>query len=88
MFDNFILSVYMYLFWCAYINSLIADIVTQYKNGEIDYNTAVKTGYERVYQTANPDFNMEQIFAVDSCYRDMPTIDSVMFLWFFLCSCV
>lgn len=62
-----------------YINSLIADIVTQYKNGEIDYNTAVKTGYERVYQTANPDFNMEQIFAVDSCYRDMPAIDSVMF---------
>ena len=62
-----------------YIKTLIADIVGQYKSGEIDYNTAVKCGYEKVYQTVNPNFNTEQIFAVDSCYRDMPAIDSVMF---------
>lgn len=60
------------------VNALIADIVAEVENGK-DYDTALKESYIRIYQSINPAFNADETFSVDSCYRDMPAVDSVMF---------
>lgn len=57
---------------------LLADIITEVENG-MDMNTAIKAAYEKIYQSVNPSFNYDEQFSLDTCYRDIPTVDMAMF---------
>lgn len=57
---------------------LLADIITEVENG-MDMNTAIKTAYEKIYQSVNPSFNYDEQFSLDTCYRDIPAVDMAMF---------
>ena len=61
------------------VKTLIEEVTESYTSGEIDYNTAVKAGYEKLYQTVNPSFNLAEQLALDTCYRDIPAIDNGLF---------
>ena len=56
---------------------LLADITNEVKNG-MDMNTATRAAYEKIYQSANPSFNYDEQFSLDTCYRDIPTVDMAM----------
>lgn len=58
---------------------MIADVITQYQSGEIDYNTACQNSRIKIYQSVNPAFNPDVEFAKDICYRDIPSVDSSLF---------
>ncbi len=61
------------------LKPFLADLITEVENGTKDYDTARKEAYERICQTANPNFNYAEQMAVDSCYRDIPSIDGAVF---------
>ena len=61
------------------VKIIIADVITQYANGELDYPTAVKKSYEKLYQSVNPSFNYDEEFSKDSCYRDIPAVNGSLF---------
>lgn len=61
------------------VRAIIADVITQYANGEIDYTTAEFNARVKIYQSVNPAFNPDEEFAKDSRYRDIPSVDSNLF---------
>ena len=63
----------------ARVRVIIADVITQYQNGEIDYNKACFDARVKIYQSVNPSFNPDIEFAKDSCYRDIPSVDNSLF---------
>ncbi len=63
----------------ARLKSIIADVITQYQNGEIDYNKACFEARVKIYQSVNPSFNPDIEFAKDTCYQDIPSVDNSLF---------
>lgn len=61
------------------VRDIIAEVITQYANGEIDYTKAEFNARVKIYQFVNPTFNPDEEFAKDICYRDIPPIDNGMF---------
>ena len=61
------------------VRDIIAEVITQYANGEIDYTKAEFNARVKIYQFVNPAFNPDEEFAKDICYRDIPPIDNGMF---------
>ena len=61
------------------VRTVIADVITQYANGEIDYNKAEFNARVKIYQSVNSSFNPDKEFAKDSCYRDIPSADNSLF---------
>ena len=61
------------------IRAIIADVISQYANGEIDYTKAEFNTRVKIYQSVNPAFNPDEEFAKDTCYRDIPSVDSSLF---------
>ena len=61
------------------IRTVIADVITQYANGEIDCNKAELNARVKIYQSVNPLFNPHEEFAKDNCYRDIPSVDNSLF---------
>lgn len=61
------------------VKAIIADVISQYQNGEINYNKACFEARVRIYQSVNPSFNPDLEFAKDACYRDIPSVDSSLF---------
>lgn len=61
------------------IRAIIADVVTQYTNREVDYTKACFNAYVKIYQSVTPHFNPDEEFAKDICYRDIPSVDSSLF---------
>lgn len=57
---------------------LIADVITAVQNG-MDIDTATKTAYEKIYQSADTSFNYDEQFSLDTCYRDIPAVGMEMF---------
>ena len=57
---------------------LIADVITAVQNG-MDIDTATKTAYEKIYQSADTSFNYDEQFSLDTCYRDIPAAGMEMF---------
>ena len=57
---------------------IISDVIEEYKNGSIDYPQACKNAHIKICQSVNPTFNYVTEFAKDSCYRDVPAVDSAM----------
>lgn len=52
---------------------LLADLIIDVQNGK-DYMEAVKEAYAKIYQSVNPNFNYDEQFALDTCYRDIPAV--------------
>ena len=61
------------------VRAIIADVITQYANGEIDYIKAGFNARVKIYQSVNPAFNPDEEFAKDTCYRDIPSVDNSLF---------
>lgn len=61
------------------VRTVIADVIMQYADGEIDYNKAEFNARVKIYQSVNPAFNPNEEFAQDSCYRDIPSVDNSLF---------
>ena len=57
---------------------LIADVITAVQNG-MDIDTATKTAYAKIYQSAATSFNYDEQFSLDTCYRDIPAVGMEMF---------
>ena len=60
------------------VRALISDLINAVEIGAIDYKTAEKQAYTRIYQTAEPTFNPDTDCVGDFCYWDMPPIDSAL----------
>lgn len=61
------------------VKNIIAEVIMQYANGEIDYTKAEFNARVKIYQSINPTFNPDEEFAKDSYYRDIPAIDNGIF---------
>jgi len=61
------------------VSAIIEDVITQYANGEIDYTKAEFNARVKIYQSVNPEFNPDEEFAKDTCYRDIPSVDNSLF---------
>ena len=61
------------------VRDIIAEVITQYANGEIDYTKAEFNARVKIYQFVNPTFNPDEEFAKDTCYRDIPSVDNGVF---------
>ena len=61
------------------VRMIIADIIAQYANGEIDYTKAEFNARVKIYQSVNPAFNPDEEFVKDTCYRDIPSVDNSLF---------
>ena len=62
------------------VKYIISDVIDEYKNGIIDYPQACKNAHIKICQSVNSTFNYETEFAKDSCYRDIPAVDSILFI--------
>ena len=62
------------------VRDIIAEVIMQYANGEIDYNKAEFNARVKIYQSVNSTFNPDEEFSKDSCYRDIPPVDNGMFI--------
>ena len=62
------------------VRDIIAEVITQYASGEIDYTKAEFNAKVKIYQSVNPTFNPDEEFVKDTCYRDIPPIDNGMFI--------
>lgn len=60
------------------VRALISDLINAVEIGAIDYKTAEKQAYTRIYQMAEPTFNPDTDCVGDFCYWDMPPIDSAL----------
>ncbi len=63
----------------AKVKAIIVDVITQYQNGEIDYNTACFECRVKIYQSVNPSFNPDIEFAKDTCYQNIPPVDNSLY---------
>lgn len=54
------------------------DFFSHSQNGK-DFDTALKETHIKIYQSVNPSFNPDEQFSIDTCYRDIPTVDMAMF---------
>ncbi len=61
------------------VRDIIAEVITQSANREIDYTKAEFSARVKIYQSVNPAFNPDEEFAKDTCYRDIPPIDNGLF---------
>ncbi len=63
----------------AKVKIIIADVITQYQNGEIDYEKACFERRVKIYQSVNPSFNPDIEFAKDTCYQNIPPVDNSLY---------
>ena len=61
------------------VRAIVAEVITQFANGEIDYTKAEFNARVKIYQSVNPAFNPDEEFAKDTCYRDIPSVDNSLF---------
>lgn len=61
------------------IAALIADLITAVENGSMDYATARKEAYARIYQSVNPGYTPNTDMTTDHIYLDIPAVDSAQF---------
>ena len=61
------------------VKAIISSVIDEYVAERIDYQTAAKNVHIRIYQSVNPSFNPEVEFSKDTCYRDIPAVDSGLF---------
>ena len=62
------------------VKYIISSEIKMFKNGTLDYQQACKNAREKIYQSVNSSFNYDAEYAKDSCYRDIPAVDSSLFI--------
>lgn len=62
------------------VKTIIAPVIEDYKSGKITYTEAEFNARIAIYQSVNLTFNSDVEFAKDSCYRDIPSVDSSLFI--------
>ena len=62
------------------VKYIISSEIKMFQNGTLEYQQACKNAREKIYQSVNSSFNYDAEYAKDSCYRDIPTVDSSMFI--------
>ena len=62
------------------VQTILAPVIEDYKSGKITYTEAEFNARIAIYQFVNPTFNPNVEFAKDSCYRDIPSVDSSLFI--------
>lgn len=62
------------------VRAMIAPVIEDYKFGKIAYTEAEFNARIAIYQSVNTAFNPYVKFAKDSCYRDIPSVDSSLFI--------
>lgn len=62
------------------VQTIIAPVIEDYKSGKITYTEAEFNARIAIYQSVNPVFNPDVEFAKDICYRDIPSVDSGLFI--------
>lgn len=62
------------------VRTMIAPVIEDYKFGKIAYTEAEFNARIAIYQSVNTAFNPDVEFAKDSCYRDIPSVDSSLFI--------
>lgn len=45
----------------------------------MDMNTAIKAAHTKLYKSINPNFNYDEQFSLNTCYCDIPAVDTAMF---------
>ena len=63
----------------TFIKGQIADLITAIENGMLDYISAKKEAYARIYQTINADYAPNADMTIDHIYLDIPAVDSAIF---------
>ena len=58
------------------VQSIIAPVSEDFKSGKITYTEAEFNARIAIYQSVNPAFNPDMEFTKDTCYRDIPSVDS------------
>ena len=61
------------------VKGLISDLIKAVGNGTMDYATARKEAYTRIYQSVNPGYAPNTDMTIDPIYLDIPAVDSAMF---------
>ena len=61
------------------VRSIVAPVIDDYKNGKITYAEAEFNARVKIYQSINPSFNPDIVFAKDPIYRDIPPVDNSLF---------
>ena len=62
------------------VKTIIAPVIEDYKSGKITYTEAEFNARIAIYQSINLTFNPDVEFAKDTCYRDIPSVDSSLFI--------
>lgn len=62
------------------VRYIIADTIKNYRNDVIDYTQARFNARIKIYQSVNPSFNPDVEYTKDACYRDIPVVDSRLFI--------
>ncbi len=62
------------------VQYIIADVIENYRNDVLDYTQACFNARIKIYQSVNPLFNPDVEYAKDACYRDIPVVDSRLFI--------
>ncbi len=57
------------------VRNLISDLITEVEKGNLDYESARKEAYARIYKTVDPTFDATDYEMVDPCYWNYPAID-------------
>lgn len=76
----------MYLRPEFYVNNLekvrdiIAPVIKDYKSSKITYAEAEFNARVKIYQSVNPNFNLDVEYTKDQIYRDIPSMDNSLFI--------
>ena len=62
------------------VRTIIAPVIEDYKSGTITYAEAEFNARNRIYQSANPDFNPDVEYMKDPLSRDIPSVDNSLFI--------
>ena len=62
------------------VRAIIAPVIEDYKSGKITYAEAEFNVRNKIYQSANPNFNPDVEYMKDPIYRDIPSVDNSLFI--------
>ena len=62
------------------VRVIIAPVIEDYKSGKITYAEAEFNARTKIYQSVNPSFNPDVEYMKDPIYRDIPSVDSSLFI--------
>lgn len=62
------------------VRGIIVSVIEDYKSGKITYSEAEFNARTRIYQSVKPNFNPYVEYMKDPLSRDIPSVDSSLFI--------